>query len=105
MLNVSGNKFRSTKRAWSLSVTLTLVIVFFLGTVGCSQSVDSVSITPPRSTSAFIFSNPNNELQGTSLVMPSSASRQLGIHTAGGNSLRTNATSASFNMTSGIGVD
>lgn len=73
--------------------------------VGCSQSVDSVNINSRRPDRVFAEPVMNTDLQGSSLTIPTSATFSMGVQSAGGNSLRTQSSSPSFNMTGGIGVD
>lgn len=105
MWHVGGYKFKKANSFWPKRLALTCSFVIYILSVGCSQSVDSVSITggsPTVSSFDFIF---HSNLEGTTNTIPTATSFQLGIHSFGGSSLRTQSSSASFNLTSGIGVD
>jgi hypothetical protein len=86
-----------------LLILLTVTVAFLNG---CSQKVNVVKIkrrTPLAPTSFTYISTV--DLQGATSVVPTSPTRRMSIHTLGGNNQRTNSTSASYRMTSGIGVD
>jgi hypothetical protein len=78
------------------------VCVFSMFITACSQSVDEVNIHgPPPGRSVLL----NSDLSGAATSPPSSVSRSMGDHSVGGMGLRTQSTSASRRMVSGIGVE
>jgi hypothetical protein len=84
---------------------LILISMCFFIFLGCSQNIDQVSITPRNpAVPTYIFIG-DGEYQGGNSQTAVSASAALSSQTAGGNLKRTTSTSASFQMTSGIGVD
>lgn len=85
-----------------VKVNLFFLLAIFLS-LGCSQGVDSVQITRRVARpEAYITTT---DTQGSTSTVPAGPTRRLGIHTLGGSNLRTKSTSASYRMTSGIGVD
>ncbi len=77
-----------------------------LFSLGCSQSVDSVAITPvsPSAPTTYTYIS-HTALEGASTTQPISATRSLGVHSFGGPNMRVQSASASFSLTGGIGVD
>lgn len=81
-------------------------LILFFVLVGCSQSVNKVSVTPKNPPVILPESYiTTTDVQGGTSVTPASANRRMSIHSFGGSTLRTNSTSVSFRMTSGIGID
>jgi hypothetical protein len=81
-----------------------IIAVFFIFT-GCSQNIDKVSITPRNPAAPTYIFVADGEHQGGNSQTAVSATAALSSQTAGGNLKRTTSSSASFTMTSGIGVD
>jgi hypothetical protein len=81
-----------------------LLFIFFIFT-GCSQNVDFASITPrnPEKTNSIFIGDA--EHQGGNSQTAQSGSAILSEQSVGGNTTRTNSSSPSFKMTSGIGVN
>lgn len=91
---------RDRKLLRTLGVLLLAAIL-----TSCAQGTNDALIVPRRPATKDLVLISNVDLTGTSAYSPQSSSRVLSIHTAGGNSQRTKSTSASFQMTSGIGID
>lgn len=84
---------------------LFLLFIGILLFAGCSQNIDQVSITPryPENTN-YVFVG-DTEHQGGNSQTAQSTSAIMSEQYVGGNLTRTSSSSASFKMTSGIGVD
>jgi len=80
-----------------------LLAVLLVFVAGCSQNIDQVSITPRQPPEPHVMIG-DAEHQGATPKATSNSSI-LATDGVGGNSTRTNSTSPSFRMTSGIGVD
>jgi hypothetical protein len=81
-----------------------VIAVGFLIVAGCSQSIDQVSITarnPEPSSSIFVG---DVDHQGGNSQPAVSASAILSEQALGGSLMRTNSSSPSFKLNSGIGV-
>lgn len=88
---------------------LLLIFGFLILLAGCgggggSSSLASAPDTGELTPSGRVFIA-HASLQGATSSIPFSASKVMGIHHAGGVLVRTQSSSSSFKMTSGVGVD
>lgn len=90
--------------------TLLLLFGFMIFIAGCggggggSSKAAAVPDIGELTPSSRVFIA-HASLQGATSSIPFSASRVMGIHHAGGALVRTQSSSSSFKMTSGVGVD
>lgn len=101
------NKFSTATKIVRLAIPKVLVVVVCgLVFASCSQNIDQVEITPrlPNSPVQYFFVG-DADHQGGNPQTAVAPSAYMNTETLGGNFTRTNSSSPSFVMTSGIGVD